>query len=417
MLEQAVGGGCMVRDVRLLGAPGTIGVHDVDGERITRAPTCGEGDRLGVPRDGRAAHIGPARQSARGQVHRAVSAGHEGAREWRRDDLREMERRPTGKHVEVLRAVRRGRYGAADVRDLADGSRHALHALPLVPLVDHTERRDRVDRGVVVVVVAHVAERAARQAVAEVLEERAATVDDAVGAVEYLRAVEVLAHQTARADVVALEGHLRDREGVVSHRGGEGEAPRRAASEAIVVEHRRRVALRHHAALLHQDGLHLLGEKEEGRVEALVGRCRVLLRPLEERLVVGVLDGREERAAFVVAPPLRRRERSAHDLGLLRSGGEVVARRKVVPADLLRRVAAGEVERVDGRPVAIATGARRREQRLRRLLERRPVSAPRVGVRVETGRARDGVRAGLARDVDRRIAGVVGGRAVLDPAA
>src|ERR1019366_7644951 len=110
-------------------------------------------------------------------------------------------------------------------------------------------------------------------------------------------------------------------------------------------------------------------------------------------------------------------EGPAEDLGLLGGSGEVVTRREVVPTNLLGRVSAGEVERVDGRAVAIAARARRCEERLCGLLERRPIGAGGIDVRIEGRIARDGVRARLARYVDWRIAGVVLGRAVLDPAA
>src|SRR5260370_6094997 len=118
-------------------------------------------------------------------------------------------------------------------------------------------------------------------------------------------------------DVVVLKGLVGAEEAVVFGGLVKGKPPRGTAGAAIVVEPARRVALHHHAALLSEDRLHLLREEEERRVQrAGLGRA-VGRRPSEDRDVAGVVDGRENRAALVVAAALRRRERAAQQLGRL----------------------------------------------------------------------------------------------------
>lgn len=422
VLRQAVSAPGVVGDVGLLGAAGPVRVHGVDGEGVAARGAGREGNRGGVPGDGGAPHVGSASQAAPREVDGGVGAQRERARDRRGDDLGDVERGAAGEDVEVLRAVRRWRDGPADVDDLADRARHPRRALALVPLLDDAVGRDRVDRRVVVVVVGHVADGRRRELVAEVLEQRTAPVGDAVRAVEHLRPVEVLPHEPARSDVIALERHLEDGELVVLHRRVECEAPARPAAQAVLVEHPRRVALRHHAALLHEDRLHLLREEQEPRVQPHVRRRRVRLCPLQDGLVARVLHRREERAALVVAPSLRGREGAAQELALRGRGREVLGRREVVPARLLRRAAAREVERVDERAVAVAGGARLREERADVAREAGVVRAGRVDVRVEPRRAgrsqrrRDRPVARRVRQDDGRVAAVVLRRAVLNPA-
>ena len=214
-----------------------------------------------------------------------------------------MELRPGRVHVEVLRAVRPARDGAAHVGDGREGSRHPLRPLAPVPLAKDAERRDRIEGPVVVVVRPavvrnpRIAERAARVGPREVLEKRTSAVGepDLVPAVRELGAKEILPHDAAREHVFVLERELRERERVVPFGGREREAPSRAAGEPVIVEHRRRVALQHHASLLREHRLHAM--REEGEARAGGGRIRragaagvddrrpVLLRPGEERLV------------------------------------------------------------------------------------------------------------------------------------
>ncbi len=145
-------------------------------------------------------------------------------------------------------------------------------------------------------------------------------------------------------------------------------------------------------------------------------RGSVLSRPAEDRLVTGVVDGREERPALVVAAALRSRERASDDLALLGGSGQVVDGREVVPAHLLRCMAARQVERVDEGAMAVARSACRLEQRSHELLEGRKVVAVRIRRGIEARNAGHDRRARRLGDDDRRHASVVLGRAVLDPA-
>ncbi len=270
VLEEAAAHRGVVGDVRLLGAAGAVGVDGVDRQRVARAGARREGDRPGVPRDGRAPDVRSAAQPAAREIDGGVGPAERHVPRRRERRRRDVQAGAAGEDVEVLRAVGpRGRR-AAHVDDRGEARHGPLHALVPVPLADHAVRGDLVEVPVLVVVLGLVADRtrADRVVVPEVLEEGRAAVEDAVGVGELVGAVEVLAHEPARVDVVALERHLREGERVVLPRGREREAPGRAAAEAEVVEHRRRVALRHHAALLDEDGLHLLREEHERRDRA-----------------------------------------------------------------------------------------------------------------------------------------------------
>src|ERR1019366_1987811 len=117
---------------------------------------------------------------------------------------------------------------------------------------------------------------------------------------------------------------------------------------------------------------------ERGRDDRSVG-----LGPLRQGRVARVVDGSKERTALVVTAALRGRQGSPQHFTLLGGGGQVVDRGRVVPAHLLGRLPAGQVERVHARAVAVAGGARIREHRVRDALEVGEIRGRWIGVWVK----------------------------------
>ena len=96
------------------------------------------------------------------------------------------------------------------------------------------------------------------------------------------------------------------------------------------MEHRRRVALEHHAALLHEHGLHVVGEEVRTRGVGRAGvRAGHAPSPTEEGLVAGSFGDWKMIAAFVERAALRGGERAAKELALLgglRRGSSLAAK-------------------------------------------------------------------------------------------
>ena len=364
---------CLEIGDRLAGAP--VGVHPPEPERLRGRAPSGEGDAAPIPahRGGAdvevAAQPAPAQEAGRDvQSQRAVGGDRAGG---------EAEIRPTPEGVEVERVP--DARGPSDpdhpIDDLIDRedltARRGLLALDGVPASDDAIGRDLVEVAAIgiepdAIVRGRRVQHAAR---GEVLEERAATVGDALTAIDLCGGEEVLGHEAPRVRARGLDGEQLPRHLVVPAGGDAREHALVAAPEAEVVKHRWRVAVHEHAALADQHRLHPVREEAKPRVRVRVDQelgatSRQVLRPARDDLVALVVGAGEDVAALVEAPPAEGAQRTAEQAGGGDRGGHVGRADEVVPADLFVGLATGEVEVGQRLTVAIAPGAGLAEDRL-----------------------------------------------------
>ena len=317
-------------------------VDDVDLERTGRRGARGKSDLLAIPR-----YRGPTRVGVRwrkatrcGQARFCADRDVMGSR----PETLPLARPPLrAKTLSKLCGVSGSAAGVRRTKTMpvsAGRARQAQLLLLLEPSLDHAVRCLRVERCRridgrrqlrVGTIVFFGEERTAAVQKTAVLGDRR----------------QVLAYQAAGVHVRRIERQLLQGKLVVLARAGQTKVTAAASTQAIVVEHRTRVAIDHHAAPLHEHRLHAIGEQQETIIRAgdhLVGGSALFGRPSDQPLVFGIRGGFEDRAAFVVHTAHRGRKRASQDLARAGVDRHVVAEREVVPAQAFRRGATSQVQ-------------------------------------------------------------------------